>query len=65
MTIWRAWNFFPRLWPGVQVLTAEKPVDGLALISLYRPQIVITDLVMPGMTGLDVLRRVKQFDPAI
>jgi two-component system, NtrC family, response regulator HydG len=50
--------------PGVQIFTAVKPEDGLTLISLYHPQIVITDMIMPGMTGLDVLRYVKEFDPA-
>jgi len=51
--------------PDVQIFTATKPEDGLALVSLHRPQIVMTDLMMPGMTGLEVLQRVKQFDPAI
>lgn len=51
--------------PGVTVFTASRPEDGLAIVFMYRPQIVMTDLVMPGMTGIDVLRRVKQFDPAI
>jgi DNA-binding NtrC family response regulator len=51
--------------PGVQIFTAAKPEDGLALISLYRPQIVMTDMIMPGMTGLQVLQYVKELDPAI
>ena len=29
------------------------------------PQIVLTDLVMPGASGLDVVDRVVAFDPAI
>jgi DNA-binding response OmpR family regulator len=51
--------------PGVQIFTAAKPADGLALVSLHRPLVVLTDLIMPGMSGLDVLERVKQFDPTI
>lgn len=51
--------------PGVQIFTAARPEDGLALISLYRPQIVMTDMIMPGMTGLQVLQYVKELDPAI
>lgn len=51
--------------PGLQVLTASKPEDGLALVSLHRPRLVLTDLIMPGMNGLDVLERTKEFDPAI
>lgn len=51
--------------PGVCILTASRPEDGVVLISMYRPQIVLTDLIMPGMTGLDVLKRAKEIDPAI
>ena len=34
---------------------------------MYRehPQIVLTDLVMPGMSGLEVVERIVEFDPAI
>jgi DNA-binding response OmpR family regulator len=51
--------------PGVEVFAASTPEDGLELVSLHKPQIVITDLIMPGMSGLEVLRRVRQMDPAI
>ncbi len=51
--------------PGVQVFTASKPEDGLALVFLHHPRVVVTDLIMPGMTGLDVLKRVKEFDATI
>jgi two-component system response regulator YesN len=51
--------------PGIQILTASKPEEGVALISRHRPEIVVTDLVMTGMTGLDVLQWTKKFDPEI
>ena len=50
---------------GLAIYTASDPAEGLDLVYTHRPQIVITDLVMPGMTGLDVLSRVMEFDPAI
>src|ERR1700739_846638 len=50
---------------GVHIFTASGPEEGLDLVYTHRPQIVMTDLVMPGMTGLDVLERVIEFDPAI
>ena len=50
---------------GVQVLTASSPEEGLDLVYTHRPQIVMTDLVMPQMTGLEVLERITEFDPAI
>ncbi len=39
--------------------------EGLDLVFQQRPQIVITDLVMPGVSGMEVLDRIVEFDPAI
>ena len=39
--------------------------SGLERISEARPGVVITDLKMPGMGGIEVIDRVKQFDPDI
>jgi DNA-binding NtrC family response regulator len=50
---------------GVRILTAEDPRVGLELVYKHRPQIVVTDLVMPGMTGLEVLDRIVEFDSSI
>jgi len=51
--------------PEVEILTTSKPEDGLALISLHRPQIVLTDLAMPGMSGLEILQKTRQLDKGI
>src|SRR5262245_23486690 len=50
--------------PEVEILTASDPVEGLDIVAARHPQIVLTDLVMPGMSGLDVLERVMQMDPS-
>lgn len=50
---------------GVEILSASDPEEGLELVFTHRPQIVMTDLVMPGISGLEVLERVNEFDPAI
>src|SRR5260221_2969170 len=50
---------------GLEILTASDPEDGLDLVYERRPQIVLTDLVMPGMSGREVLERVVEFDPSI
>src|SRR5215467_14970051 len=50
---------------GVQIFTASDPEMGLDLVYTHRPQVVMTDLVMPGMSGLEVLERITDFDPAI
>ncbi|HZU32977.1 MAG TPA: sigma-54 dependent transcriptional regulator [Candidatus Angelobacter sp.] len=50
---------------GVQIFTATDPEEGLDMVYTHRPQVVMTDLVMPQMTGLEVLERITEFDPAI
>jgi len=49
----------------LQIRTAQDPQRGLELVYQHRPQVVVTDLVMPHMSGLDVLDRIVEFDPAI
>ena len=49
---------------GVQIYTASRPTEALELVRRRRPQLVLTDLVMPEMTGLDVLNRIMEFAPA-
>ncbi len=51
--------------PNVEVHTALNPAEGLQLVRKLHPQLVVTDLVMPQMSGLEVLREVVQFDPLI
>jgi DNA-binding NtrC family response regulator len=51
--------------PGVAVYTADNPEQGLDLVFEKHPQIVLTDLVMPKIDGLEVLDRVMEFDPSI
>ena len=51
--------------PGLEILTASEPERGLDLIHERRPQIVLTDLVMPHMSGIEVLERTMEFDPSI
>jgi DNA-binding NtrC family response regulator len=50
---------------GLTILTSTDPEDGLDLIFNEHPQIVLLDLVMPKMTGLQMLERIMQFDPSI
>ena len=50
--------------PDLEILTASDPEEGLDLVHERHPQIVLTDLVMPKMTGMEVLERVMEFDPA-
>lgn len=50
--------------PDLEILTASDPEEGLDLVHSRHPQIVLTDLIMPKMSGMDVLERIMEFDPA-
>jgi two-component system cell cycle response regulator len=50
---------------GYEVDTATSPEEALGLLHENRYEIVVSDLVMPGMNGLDLLSHVKQHDPDI
>ncbi len=47
---------------GYDVRTAPGGEEALAIFSTERPDIVITDIKMPGMNGIEVLREVKKID---
>ena len=50
---------------GLDIITSSDPEEGLDLVLNRHPQIVITDLVMPRMSGMEILERIIEFDPAI
>ncbi|KPJ78142.1 MAG: histidine kinase [Deltaproteobacteria bacterium SG8_13] len=45
---------------GHEVLTATEGQQGLAIFEEEKPDIILTDVKMPGMDGIDVLRAIKQ-----
>jgi len=50
---------------GYTVVTAADGTSGLSLCSETSPQIVVTDIRMPGMDGIQVLESIKQRSPEI
>jgi DNA-binding NtrC family response regulator len=50
---------------GLRILTSTVPEEGLAMVNAHHPTIVLTDVIMPYISGFDVLRLVKQLDSAI
>lgn len=50
---------------GYEVDTAASGAEALEKLYNQDYHVVVTDLVMQGLSGLDLLSRVKQYDPAI
>src|ERR1035441_4696754 len=50
---------------GLYILTADDPESGLELVRRERPEIVLSDIVMPKMNGMELLSRILDVDPAI
>jgi DNA-binding NtrC family response regulator len=50
---------------GVEILTSSDAETGLNLILRRRPKIAILDLVMPKLSGMQVLERVVEIDASI
>ncbi len=50
---------------GHQVLTAENGSKALEIIEKEKPGVAIVDLVMPGMDGIELLKKVREISPSI
>jgi len=44
---------------GFRVHTAQDGLSALALADLEQPQLIVLDIYMPGMTGVEVLRKLR------
>ena len=50
---------------GFHVADAETGPLALALFPLFRPDVVLLDILMPGMDGIEVLKQMKQWNPDV
>lgn len=44
---------------GYKVRTAEQGAEGLEMAASYKPDLIITDLMMPGVSGLEMIARIR------
>jgi DNA-binding NtrC family response regulator len=50
---------------GYEAEIAGDAESALELVESLRPDVVFADVRLPGMSGIDLLRRIRDFDPAI
>jgi len=51
--------------PEMELATAASGEEGLKVIPKFKPDLVLMDVRMTGMTGLETLRRIRQSDPKL
>lgn len=50
---------------GYDVRTANNALEALAFVYKEPPDVIILDLRIPGMDGIETLKTIKKFDPTI
>jgi two-component system response regulator AtoC len=50
---------------GYEAEVAGDAEQAIELLPKLRPDVVFADVRLPGMSGIDLLRRIREFDPAI
>jgi DNA-binding response OmpR family regulator len=50
---------------GFQVVTAATAADGLSLVEVEKPDLVVMDIRLPGMDGLEAMSRLLDKHPKI
>jgi DNA-binding response OmpR family regulator len=50
---------------GYEVHTAGSGLEAVDRVKDVRPDVVLLDILMPGMGGLDTLKEIKKIDPKI
>ena len=58
----KMFRLFPDVY-GFDILTAESGEEGLVVFDREKPDIVLTDIKMPGMDGIEVLQEIKKRSP--
>ena len=51
--------------PEIELASAASGEEGLKVIPKFKPDVVLMDVRMTGMTGLETLRRIRQNDPKL
>lgn len=50
---------------GYEVYKAANGTEALKIVKEIRPQLVLLDIMMPGISGIDTLKEIKKIDPDV
>jgi two-component system, NtrC family, response regulator AtoC len=50
---------------GYEAEVAADAEQAIGMLETLRPDVVFSDVRLPGMSGIDLLRRIREFDPSI
>jgi DNA-binding NtrC family response regulator len=50
---------------GLEIMTSDDPEEGFDIFLRTRPKIVLLDLVMPKVNGIEILERIVSVDPGV
>jgi DNA-binding NarL/FixJ family response regulator len=60
-----ATRFLSELGAGIAIATARSGADAVRAVTRDRPDMVLIDISMPGMSGLAAVRRIKAVAPDV
>ncbi len=58
-------NIARMLTPPHEIVTESDPERGVAIVSESTFDVLVTDIVMPGTDGIDVIKRIRRQNPDI
>ncbi len=51
--------------PETIIITADNGEDGFNLYQIEKPNYIVTDLLMPGMDGIELVHKIRNFDKEV
>lgn len=50
---------------GYEIIKAQDGITAIRLLKEVRPHMVLLDIMMPGVNGIDTLKKMKAIDPSV